>query len=174
MSLEFSNVIVMYNIRMKNQIETSKQLNILLSIKENRVILSLSVVLILGAFYWYELRPTMVRNACAEDAVQYARENTRDPDNIELTESELKRAKDTASQSAAYDNVLHSDMKFVDGKITFSSSSRKSTKDFEDWILEATEKMLQDVQWSARENRKKVAETEYEKCMFKHGLENNL
>jgi hypothetical protein len=159
---------------MTNQQERNPVMHVLLSIKQNKLLL-LSLVLVLAfAFYWYELRPTMVRNGCADSAVQYARENTRDPNNIVLTDDELETAKGNASQSSIGDMMSNMELDYIDGEVAVTGIKENRINKNKDWLEEAEEIMLSRVEMSARNYRNKVAEDEYEKCMFRKGLEDNI
>lgn len=52
-------------------------------IREYKGIIILILVVLVGAFYWYEWRPTQIRKKCAESANNYAHNSAYWQDNYD-------------------------------------------------------------------------------------------
>lgn len=159
---------------MANKNERNPVLHVLLTIKDNKLLLILIISVLAFAFYWYELRPTIVRNSCLENAIQYANENTRDPNNLVLTDSELEQAKDNASQSAINDAMRNMKFEYVDGELKATGINEDRINKNRDWEGEAIDRMQSRAEMFARDAWERAAEQEYKKCMFSKGLEDNM
>lgn len=134
--------------------KNSKTLSVLLGKQQNKIILFFIVVLISSVFYWYEIRPTFVRNSCVEDAIDYAENNTPDPDTAKLSDSFLEvnreRWSEEYEEHKRLRDVYKTEKRYLEAKYSTALFSEK-------YYLEG--------------ERNDVIESQYNNCMFSHGLE---